>query len=184
MIHSIARLRPIFLVALALAGTGAAYPQSPKAAGDLSCQTVAVTPLIRASGLAELVGEIVVICDNPIADGSYEQYVTADLSLSFGYAGFFGPQTGLLGITNNIDFGEGLDITDAVLIINENHDDPVTTSTFGGPDPRFPIPQYGRYVPDDINSLIWQGVNIPIPGEADPLIALAQAVRALIPCPI
>ncbi len=103
-------------------------------------------------------------CENPIADGSYEQYVTADVSLSYGYHELFGADNGLLGVTNNIDFGEGPDITDAVLIINENHADPVTTSTFGGPDPRFPKPQYGRYVPGDINPLVWQGVNIPIPG--------------------
>ena len=79
-----------------------------------------------------------------------------------------------VNITNNIDFGEGSDVTDAVLIINENNctQPSALGATYGGsgcstPSPQFQDPQYGRL--RDVNRLEWDEVDFPFPGvDIDP----------------
>ncbi len=75
-----------------------------------------------------------------------------------------------VNVTNNFDYGAGGNVSDAVLIINENN---CTTpasggSTFScGPDPRFQDPQFG-VIPDGVlNRLEWNEVSFPIPGAEE-----------------
>ena len=79
-----------------------------------------MTPLIRAEGIAELVGDITLVCESSLVDpvdGEFE--VNVDLFTS-------------AFVTNNRSFGAGTDITDAVLVINENNC--TTPASFGGVD--------------------------------------------------
>ena len=66
-------------------------------------------------------------------------------------------------VTNNRNFSQGSFVSDAVLVINENNaQKPNVESVLGGPDPRFPLPQFG--VLAAANRLEWNGVLFPIPG--------------------
>jgi hypothetical protein len=73
-------------------------------------------------------------------------------------------------VTNNKNFSAGIDITDAVLIVNENNCplglcQPQPTSVIGvGTSPGNPLPQYGRLVAD--NTLLWSAVGLLPPGTA------------------
>jgi len=122
----------------------------------MTCTATAVPPVVRAEGIAELTGDIVLTCT---ASGGIpsQPYIVTNVSTSLN-----------VNITNNIDFGAGDDITDAVLVINENNcDDPASfgSVTDCGPDPRFQDPQFGRLAAN--NRLEWNEVAIPFPG-ADP----------------
>ena len=86
----------------------------PPGDGLITCDLGAVTPLVRAEGIAELLGDIIIVCHTIPAgavvdpDGYIEVNVTASLNVS---------------ITNNRDYNGGFqdDTTDAVLVINENN---------------------------------------------------------------
>jgi hypothetical protein len=116
---------------------------------------------VRAEGIAEITGDIVLLCQNtpPVAGGVFVSYLVSNISISLN-----------VNVTNNIDFGEGATITDSVLIINENnYIDPVgdptdtlpgTLGTLG--DAFVPLPQHGRLAAN--NRLEWDQVNIPVPG--------------------
>ena len=145
----------------------------PEPLGDglITCDLGAVTPLVRAEGIAELTGDIIIVCHTIPAgavvdpDGYIEVNVTASLNVS---------------ITNNRDFNAGFqdDTTDAVLVINENNCGAptdrgarmdalgVTDSGFEAgcspPDSRFQDPQFGVLVTN--NRLEWTGVQVPVPG--------------------
>ena len=147
--------------------SGSAY-LSP-AYGQFSCQAIAVPPVARAESLSELIGDLVVTCARwdalAAGDGGSGGGVpspgvrSVNLSVSLN-----------VNITNNIDFGEGPDFTDAVLVVNENNcPAPTTTgSAFGdtaecaGTNSRFQRPQYGRLAAP--NRLEWNGVSFPDPG--------------------
>ena len=130
---------------------------------------------MRAEGIAELVGDILLTCETipagaiPDSDGYIEVNITASLNVS---------------ITNNRDFNGSFqdDTTDAVLVINENNCGAptdqggrmdalsVTTSGFEGaacspPNSHFQDPQFGVLVTN--NRLEWTGVQVPIPGADD-----------------
>ena len=148
----------------------------PPPAGDglITCDLGAVTPLVRAEGVAELTGDIIIVCHTIPAgavvdpDGYIEVNVTASLNVS---------------ITNNRDYNGGFqdDTTDAVLVINENNCGAptdrgarmdalgVTDSGFEAgctpPDSDFQDPQFGVLVTN--NRLEWTGVQVPIPGFGD-----------------
>ena len=122
----------------------------------MTCIATAVPPVVRAEGIAELTGDIVLTCTST---GGFpaNAYITTNVSSSLN-----------VNITNNIDFGAGSNITDAVLVINENNcDDPAAAgSVFScGDDDRFQDPQFGRLAAN--NRLEWNQVSIPYPG-ADP----------------
>ena len=93
------------LTVMALLPVGVANAQE----NLVTCQATAVTPLIRAEGIAELVGDITLICSSSLsAPADHEFEVNVDLFTS-------------AFVTNNRSFGSGTDITDAVLVINENN---------------------------------------------------------------
>ena len=155
---------------LALLPVGVANAQAPE--NLVTCQATAVTPLIRAEGIAELVGDITLICESSQegeADTDFE--VNVDLFTS-------------AFVTNNRSFaGVGADITDAVLVINENNGTtPVdtggvtvcagqTNSNGGGNQ----CPQFGLLAAN--NNLRWNGVVFPIPDGNDSGNALQTILR-------
>ena len=156
--------------------TNTAEDVLPPPGGDslITCDLGAVTPLVRTEGIAELTGDIIIVCHTipagtiPDSDGYIEVNITASLNVS---------------VTNNRDFNGSFqdDTTDAVLVINENNCrvptdqgrrmDALgeTTSGFEAgyspPDSRFQDPQFGVLVTN--NRLEWTGVQVPIPGVDD-----------------
>jgi predicted ThiF/HesA family dinucleotide-utilizing enzyme len=152
----------LLLVALAVTAGGVANAQTPALIlGLVTCQATAVPPVVRAEGIAELVGDIVLTCTNtPPAgnNGPQTQFLVTNVSVSLN-----------VNVTNNIDFTAEDDITDAVLVINENNcTDPSTAGTVfsscGAPDGGFQDPQFGRLA--NVNRLEWNRVSIPVPGAA------------------
>jgi len=134
---------------------GAASPPDPLQLGATTCSATAVSPTVSAQGLAEIVGDVVLICSNPTAAAPDQSTVVVDLSLALN-----------VDVANDLDFGSGADVSDAILIINGNICDSPSASggTFGGcgaPDARFQDPQYGRRVTP--NRLDWENVHFPVP---------------------
>jgi hypothetical protein len=144
----------VALLALLSSGTASAQPVLPNPAelGVLSCTATAVPPVVRAEGIAELVGDIVISCINiapAVPTGVFTNYLTTNISVSLN-----------TNVTNNRVSGT---ILDTVLVINENNDTtPTSAPTFGGPDPRFQEPMYGVLAAN--NRAEWNGVQIPVPG--------------------
>ena len=146
------RLRVLLLTAaLCLLAEGAA--------GQITCTATSVPPIIRSEGLAERLGDIVLRCTRPIINltetGSPAQqsnYVSVNVAVSLN-----------TNVTNNRDFSQGSFVADAILVTNENNfQTPNAESVLGGPDPRFPLPQFGVLAAS--NRLEWRGVLFPIPG--------------------
>ena len=155
----------LLLVLGIMLGANVATAQVPsQALGLVACQATAVPPVVRAEGIAELVGDIVLICTNVppplgIADPT-RNVITTNVSVSLN-----------VNVTNNINFGEGSNVTDAVLIINENNctDPSPTGSAYGQgacstPDPRVQDPQLGTLAAN--NRLEWNRVDFPVPGAS------------------
>ena len=130
-----------------------------RAAGQITCTAGSVPPLIRSEGLAERLGDIVLQCTLTSIDlteaGSPAQqssYVSVNVAVSLN-----------TNVTNNRNFGQGSFVTDAILVTNQNNaQTPNVESVLGGPDPRFPLPQFGVLTAS--NRLEWNGVLFPIPG--------------------
>ena len=128
----------------------------------VTCNASAVTPLIRAEGIAELVGDITLHCTSSLVDPADDEFlVNVDLFTS-------------AFVTNNRSFDSGDDITDAVLVINENNC--ITPASAGGVDGggacggTNPMsgtgvlnqdPQFGLLAAN--NNLRWNGVRFPVP---------------------
>jgi hypothetical protein len=153
----------LLLVLGIMLGVNVASAQVPSLSlGVVTCQATAVPPVVRAEGIAEIVGDIVLVCQNippgaGFGDPTRNTLVT-NVSVSLN-----------VNITNNINFGEGTSVTDAVLVINENNcvDPSALGSTFGGcsaPDPRFQNPQLGTLAAS--NRLEWNQVAFPVPGAS------------------
>ena len=132
------------------------------AAGQINCTASSAPPLIRAEGIAERLGDIVLQCTLTVIGlteaGSQDQqssYVSVNVSVSLNTS-----------ITNNRDFGQGSVVTDAILVTNENNSQkPSVESVLGGPDRRFPLPQFGVLAAS--SRLEWNGVLFPIPGVGE-----------------
>ena len=97
---------------MTLLSTGVANAQTPVPPADLgvvTCQSVAVPPIVRAEGIAELVGDIILTCVNipPSGGGEPISHLVTNVSVSLN-----------VNVTNNND---GAGLTDAVLVINENN---------------------------------------------------------------
>jgi len=108
---------------------------------------------VRTEGIAELMGDVGLFCQ---AFGPLTDLVTADIRVSLNTS-----------VTNNRDFGKGIDIADAILTVNGNDCplgvcEPQTTSTgFGqgtNPSPFTPLPQYGQLTSD--TTLLWRAVSL------------------------
>jgi len=148
---------------LVLMATVAASAQTPSLTlGVVTCTATAVPPVVRAEGIAELVGDIVLACVNtppPTNQGPATNTVLTNVSVSLN-----------VNVTNNINFNGDPSITDAVLVINENNcvspaNEGSTFSSCGAFDPRFQDPQFGRLAAN--NRIEWNRVSFPIPGAAD-----------------
>ena len=125
-------------------------PFAPLPLGAVSCGAIPNTPIVRNSNIASLQGDIIILCTNtPGVASAFVTTVPINLTALFANA----------NATNNIDFGEGPTITDAVLVINENNSmAPVTTSSTPPPPP----PQYGEIF--GATQIRWDGVQLPVPG--------------------
>jgi len=162
------------LVALTMLSTGVANaqvvlgPVPSQTLGVITCNATAVPPIVRAEGIAEIVGDIVLTCVNippPNNDGPAVNTVVTNVSVSLN-----------VPITNNIDFGSA-GFSDAIVVINETNcvDPSETGGSFdcvnGGTDQSFQDPQQGFLIESAGNRLEWNEVNFPIPGAStDPLI--------------
>ena len=145
----------VLLALLAIASIGSGVAQA-QITGLLTCQATAVPPVVRAEGIAELVGDIVLACTATDAAFSPASAFLVNVSVSLN-----------VNVTNNINFGSGTSVTDSVLIINENNcTDPVATgntfATCGAPSAFTQDPQHGVLAAD--NRLEWNEVHFPYPG--------------------
>ena len=148
------------------------FPVQPL--GRIVCVYSAVPNQVRSEGLAERTGDVRLDCTN---DGVYnpdspfnqiQQYVLANITVQLNTA-----------VTNMLNVGgDGGNVTDSVLIVNDNnHFTPIDESVtpwddgcdyvdVGGgtylPDGRYPCPQKGRL--QGPNALTWNGVQFPVPG--------------------
>lgn len=148
------------LLVVSLLGTGLASAQVPF--GSVTCQVTSVVPLVRSEGLAELTGDIRAQCTNTLGAAiPADPYIVTNFSVALN-----------TNITNAKDFGPFADeITDAVLVINENnYSNPSDTSDFelDAFDDEVPIPQYGRRPGSSETRLEWNGVSVPQPGGNRP----------------
>jgi len=171
------RLIPLFAVAIAvvlnagLAEAQLSFPVQPL--GRIVCTYSAVPNQVRSEGLAERTGDVRLDCTNDgvfnpdIPFNQLQQYVLANITVQLNTA-----------VTNMLNVGgDGGNVTDSVLIVNDNnHWDPIDASItpddggcdyygapFGSiPDMRYPCPQKGRL--QGPNALTWNGVQFPVPG--------------------
>jgi hypothetical protein len=138
--------------------------------GTISCFATATPVTVRAEGIAELVGDIVLTCTNlvPAAGGVFRNYLTTNISVSLA----------AVNVTNNINFGQGANVLDTSLIINGNNTIDLGAGAFvagteatpsptfpalgSGLDERFQRPQYGTLAAN--NRVEWNGVQFPVPG--------------------
>jgi hypothetical protein len=134
-------------------GTSVAQAQ---ATGLVTCTATAVPPVVRAEGIAELVGDIVLACittnSAQFAPG-VDFLVNVSVSLN-------------VNVTNNINFGAGTNVTDAVLVVNENNctsPNPLgnLSGTCGAPFIQYQDPQFGFLAAN--NRLEWNEVRFPVP---------------------
>lgn len=142
------------VAALALAGaSGTANAQFHPIVG-MSCTAFAVPAQSRAEGIAELLGDVIADCTTPDNEApSLPPSILVNVTVTLN-----------VNITNNIDFGSGSSIIDAVLLINEEGAgvlSPTTASTLSGGAPNTPRPQYGTRVAP--GSAQWSGVIFPVP---------------------
>jgi hypothetical protein len=142
------------VAALALAGaSGTANAQFHPIVG-MSCTAFAVPAQSRAEGIAELLGDVIADCTTPDNEApSLPPSILVNVTVTLN-----------VNITNNIDFGSGSSIIDAVLLINEEGAgvlSPTVASTLSGGAPNTPRPQYGTRVAP--GSAQWSGVIFPVP---------------------
>ncbi len=142
---------------LALAGaSGTAYAQHPFG-GLISCVANAAPTIVRAEGIAEITGDILMSCTVQGALLNLPAFVLTNFNVTLN-----------VNVTNNNNFPapSSSAITDAVLIVDEVAAVPTDPGTPCGaiPSPSVPCPQYGRRVGN--NGLAWNGVNFPVPGIA------------------
>jgi hypothetical protein len=143
------------LLVLCLLSTAAAA----RADGGL-CPELLLTSLplvVRAEGLADLQGDIVGTC---AGDPSFGGIITVNVNLFLN-----------VNVTNRVNYGMGLAVTDAVLVINEQTAFPPTPAFVPG------SPTLGTLVA--ANQLVWTGVQIPLPpGPSDTLTLRFTNLRA------
>jgi hypothetical protein len=148
----------VSLALLVMAGVGSGVAQA-QLTGLTTCSATAVPPVVRAEGIAELVGDVVLVCTaNDAFPPASAFLVNVSVSLN-------------VNVTNNINFGAGSSVTDAVLIVNENNcaDPSSTGATFnscGAPSVHVQDPQFGVLAAD--NRLEWNQVHFPYPGAPIP----------------
>ena len=149
------------IVAAAAAGGQVAGPAPSARLGVIRCSATAATPLVRIEGAAELVGDVVLTCHNaePAAGFEPRGFVDVDIGLTLN-----------VGVANRAGFGLGPDVSDAVLVVNENNcavpGPGRTFASCGAQHPTVQDPMPGRLDAAQPRSLRWTGVALPIPGAA------------------
>ncbi len=124
--------------------------------GLVTCTATAVPPVVRAEGIAELVGDVVLACittNSAQFTPGVDFLVNVSVSLN-------------VNVTNNINFGAGTNVTDAVLVVNENNcTSPASvgnlSGTCGAPFIQYQDPQFGFLAAN--NRLEWNEVRFPVP---------------------
>jgi hypothetical protein len=135
-----------------------AWTSGVAGAGECPDLTVAaVPPVVRAEGLADLQGDVIGLCSTT-TPGATAYSLATDVTLTLN-----------VNVTNNRDYGLGVNLTDAVLIINEQTANPPTISFVPG------SPMLGTLT--NQNQLQWSGVTLPIPGEGDSLSIRIASLR-------
>jgi hypothetical protein len=137
----------LIMLTLVVISSGMAQAQ-----GLVTCTATAVPPVVRAEGIAELVGDVVLACF-PTIGAPPAPNLQTNISVALN-----------VNVTNNIDFTTPAAISDAVLVINENNCTTPSTvgSTLSCGNLLFQDPQYGRLA--DVNRLEWDEVLFPFPG--------------------
>ena len=133
---------------------------SPRQFGTIECQATIDEIPRHPLGLTNQIGTIQFTCTNdgvvpPGETSEFRTHVVVDLMVSLN-----------AGIGNRIDFGEGADVTDAVLAFGGDEGDAQADSMLGSSvDPRFPRPQYGRLVMSNgmDTILFFDDVVFPVP---------------------
>ena len=129
--------------------------------GVLRCSAQAVAPIVRSEGASELVGDVLITCHNSAPAARFEPrgFVEADLAVTFD-----------VGVANRVGFGMGVDVTDAVLVVNEKHcaapDAARSFTDCGTGSAAVQDPQLGLRDAFAPNMLRWPRVAVPIPGAA------------------
>ncbi|MBI3694230.1 MAG: hypothetical protein HY238_05245, partial [Acidobacteria bacterium] len=140
---------------LALAGaSGTAYAQHPFG-GLVSCVATAAPTQVRAEGIAEIMGDILMACTVQGTLQNLPAFILTNFNVTLN-----------VNVTNNNNFPapSSSSVTDAVLIVDEVAGTPTDPGTPSGTpiSPTVPFPQYGRRVGN--TGLVWNGVNFPVPG--------------------
>ena len=160
---------------MALLSISTASAQAPQTLGTISCIATATPVTVRAEGIAELVGDIVLTCTNlsPAAGGAYRNYLTTNISVSLA------PSTSR---TTSISGPARTSSTRVDHQRQQHHrpghgafvagTEPAATPTFPatgtGLDERFQRPQYGTLAAT--NRVEWNGVQFPVPGAPNDLV--------------
>ncbi len=148
-------------VALAAAGGLWAQPVPSAELGVIRCSVSASEPLVRIEGTSELVGDIVLTCHNsePSLGLEASGFVELEVALSLN-----------VDMANRTAFGLGADVSDAVLVVNENNCAvPGAGRHFGGcpaGSETVQAPMPGRRESVAPKTVRWTQVALPIPGAA------------------
>ncbi len=131
------RHRALQMLALGLVVAGGAFAQ------DLSCSLIGTQQNVRAEGKAELLGDINIECvaADP-NDVDSPPWLTQQVNIIVNLP---------VNVTNNIDFGQGEDVVDARLIVND--ESPATA-------------KYGVRTAN--REIAFDDVTIPFPGGGNP----------------
>ena len=148
---------------LVLAGaSGTAYAQSHPLTGLVTCTANAAPSVVRAEGIAELEGDIVLACTAtgtglpPTLTTNFNVTLNAPVTNRAGSTSGFNPPGGTVTPAPSASV-----VRDAVLVVNENvTGGPYTTSNPDAFDGQ--APQYAIAVGS--TGLAWNGVAVPVPG--------------------
>lgn len=122
------------------------------------CSATASAPIVRIEGTRELLGDVFLTCVNTqssaVPPGSV---LEVDLTLALNVA-----------IANQTSPGRGGEVSDAVLVVNENHCvGPVQSGEPGSCEtlnPALPSPMLGRLSSRARRTLRWERIQLPVPG--------------------
>ncbi|MEZ5366679.1 MAG: hypothetical protein R2748_31150 [Bryobacterales bacterium] len=156
-------MRKILLLFAFFGVTVALSAQANGNPGVNVCEVAAAAATVRAEGIAELAGDIVITCVNGTAPG-------VTVTATEGVMNVFVRTS--VDQTNDVNFGAGVDRTDAVLVVNENNCTSPAASggRFGGceaPSSAVQDPQFGQRISADQSQ--WLSVRVPVPtGPGNP----------------
>ena len=149
-------------VALAPARVAHAQIDPPSAVADpgqIHCSATSSTPIVRIEGTRELAGDIVVAChaSGAASGAGRPEFLEVDIALSLN-----------VDIASRTDLGQGPDVSDAILVVNDNNcNDEGALAGSGDCQPqgsRLQGPMRGRLDPSSRRTLRWSGVQLPFPG--------------------